>query len=82
MIWIILAALGIPIWFVLGGLAATLVSRRSFKQRRGVFPVKLRVVSGEVSTLKDSWPRRPDVRETMMGPFAETSTTYDATPPG
>jgi hypothetical protein len=149
MIWIILAALGIPIWFVLGGLAATLVSRRSFKQRRGVFPVKLRVVSGEVSTLKDSWPRRPgyarwvhdvllvqhglallrtealgvagvrqtasslstddvgglgdaplvmtleldggatielaassDARETMMGPFAETSTTYDATPPG
>lgn len=59
MIWIILAALGIPIWFVLGGLAATLVSRRSFKQRRAVFPVKLRVVSGEVSTLKDSWPRRP-----------------------
>lgn len=59
MIWIILAALGIPIWLVLGGLATTLVSRRSFKRRAGVFPVKLRVVSGEVATLKDSWPRRP-----------------------
>ncbi len=58
MIWIILAALGIPIWLVLGGLAATLVSRRSFKRRPGVFPVKLRVVSGEVAALKDSWPRR------------------------
>jgi hypothetical protein len=59
MIWIILAALGIPIWLVLGGLAATLMSRRSLKRRDGVFPAKLRVVSGEVSTLKDSWPRRP-----------------------
>jgi hypothetical protein len=59
MIWIILAALGIPIWLVLGGLAATVMSRRSFKQRPGVFPVKLRIVSGEVTTLKDTWPRRP-----------------------
>jgi hypothetical protein len=58
-IWIILAALGIPIWLVLGGLTTTFVSRRSFKRRAGVFPVKLRVVSGEVATLKDSWPRRP-----------------------
>jgi hypothetical protein len=58
-IWIILAALGIPIWMVLGGLAASLMSRRSFKRRDGVFPAKLRVVSGEVATLKDSWPRRP-----------------------
>jgi len=58
-IWIILAALGIPIWFVLGALGASLLSRRSFKRRDGVFPVKLRVVSGEVATLKNSWPRRP-----------------------
>lgn len=59
MIWIILAALGIPLWFVLGALAATLWSRRSFTRRAGVFPAKLRVVSGEVTTLKSSWPRRP-----------------------
>lgn len=59
MIWIILAALGIPIWFVLGALGASLLSRRSFKRRDGVFPVKLRFVSGEVATLKNSWPRRP-----------------------
>jgi hypothetical protein len=58
-IWIILAALGIPIWLVLGGLAASLMARRSFKRRAGVFPAKLRLVSGEVATLKDSWPRRP-----------------------
>jgi hypothetical protein len=58
-IWIILAALGIPIWLVLGGLGATFLSRRSFKRRPGVFPVKLRVVSGEVAKLKASWPRRP-----------------------
>ena len=58
-IWIILAALGIPIWLVLGALGATLLSRRSFKRPAGVFPAKLRIVSGEVPTLKDSWPRRP-----------------------
>jgi hypothetical protein len=58
-IWIILAALGIPIWLVLGGLVATLLSRRSFKRRPGVFPVKLRVVTGEAAKLKASWPRRP-----------------------
>jgi hypothetical protein len=58
MIWILLAALGIPIWLVLGALGATLLSRRSFKRRPGVFPAKLRVVSGEVAMLKDSWPRR------------------------
>jgi hypothetical protein len=58
-IWIILAALGIPICMVLGGLGASLLSRRSFKRRNGVFPVKLRVVSGEAATLKTSWPRRP-----------------------
>jgi len=148
-IWIILAALGIPIWFVLGALGASLLSRRSFKRRDGVFPVKLRVVSGEVATLKNSWPRRPgyarwvhdvllvqhglallrteamavaavthtgsprgaddirglgdsplvvtleldggasvelaassDDRGTMVGPFAEMTTAYDATPPG
>jgi len=49
-IWIVLAALGIPIWLVLGGLAASLMSRRSFKRRDGVFSAKLRVVSGEVAT--------------------------------
>jgi hypothetical protein len=58
-IWIILAALGIPIWLVLGGLGASLLSRRSFKRRPGVFPAKLRVVSGDVATLKSSWHRRP-----------------------
>ncbi len=59
MIWILLAALGIPLWMVVGALAATLISRRAFKRAPGVFPVKLRIVSGEFATLKDSWPRRP-----------------------
>lgn len=58
MIWILLAALGIPIWMVVGALVASLLSRRSFKRRPGVFPAKLRVVAAESSTSATRWPRR------------------------
>jgi hypothetical protein len=57
MIWILLAALGIPLWMVLGALAASLLSRRSFKRRPGVFPAKLRVVTHDATTAT-TWPRR------------------------
>jgi hypothetical protein len=59
MVWILLAALGIPLWIVAGALIATLLSRRQFKRAPGAFPAKLRIVSGDVPGLKDSWPRRP-----------------------
>jgi len=59
MIWILLAALGIPIWMVVGALVATLLSRRAFKRAPGVFPAKLRSVSGDVKMLKTTWKRRP-----------------------
>jgi hypothetical protein len=63
MVWILLAALGVPVWLVVGALAVALWSRRSFKRAPGVFPAKLRVVAGEVdgelAGLGASWPRRP-----------------------
>jgi hypothetical protein len=57
-IWILLAALGIPLWMIAGMLVGTLLSRRAFKRIPGVFPAKLRTVSGEVAHLKSTWPRR------------------------
>jgi hypothetical protein len=59
MVWILLAALGIPLWMVVGALIVTLRSRRQFKREPGTFAAKLRVTSGEVAGLKSSWPRRP-----------------------
>ena len=46
MIWIVLAALGVPIWLVVGGLAGALWSRRRFRRAPGVFACKVRSVSG------------------------------------
>jgi hypothetical protein len=56
---IVLAALGVPLWMVVGALAAGIWSRRSFKRAPGVFPAKPRVTAGEVPGLETSWPRRP-----------------------
>ena len=55
---IVLAALGVPLWLVVGALAAGIWSRRSFKHAPGVFPAKVRVTAGEVPGLETSWPRR------------------------
>lgn len=59
MVWILLAALGVPVWFVVGALAAGLWSRRAFKQTPGIFPAKLRVAAGKVPGVNASWPRLP-----------------------
>ena len=58
MIWILLAALAIPLWMIAGMLVCTWLSRRAFKRMPGVFPAKLRIVSGKVKHLKGTWPRR------------------------
>jgi hypothetical protein len=58
-IWILLAALGIPLWLVAGAFVATLLSRRSFKRQPGVFSAKMRSTSGDVGKLKTTWKRRP-----------------------
>lgn len=57
MLLVLLATLGVPIWLIVGMLASVFWSRRNFKQSPGVFPVKVRVESGEVAGLKGSWPR-------------------------
>jgi hypothetical protein len=49
--------LGVPVWLLVGVLAAGLWSRRAFRRSAGVFPAKLRVVAGEVPGFKTSWPR-------------------------
>lgn len=54
MIWIVLAALGIPLWFVLGGLASTLWWRRRFRRRPEVFACRVRS-TGPTET--SGWPR-------------------------
>ena len=59
MIWILLAALGVPLWLIIGALTAGLLSRRAFKRSPGVFPAKLRVTAGASSGTGPSWPRMP-----------------------
>ena len=44
MIWALLALLGIPIWLILGALAAAFFSRRNFKAKPGVFPLRVREI--------------------------------------
>jgi hypothetical protein len=57
MVWILLAALGVPVWLVVGALAAGLWSRRTFKDAPGVFPAKLRLAPAGASGAEASWPR-------------------------
>lgn len=53
MIWALLAILGVPIWLIVGFLAAIVLSRRAFHRQPGVFDVAVR----DDDTSK--WPRRP-----------------------
>jgi hypothetical protein len=41
MIWALLAILGVPIWLVVGALAGSLLHRRRFAQRPGVFTCRV-----------------------------------------
>lgn len=55
MIWIVLAALGVPIWLVVGALAGALWSRSKFRHGTEVFACKVRIVSAPEDSGK--WPR-------------------------
>jgi hypothetical protein len=55
MIWILLAALGVPIWLVVGALCGALWSRRTFRHAPGVFPCNVRITSSTDGPQK--WPR-------------------------
>ena len=59
MVWALLAILGVPLWLVVGGLAASLWSRKKFKETPGVFPAKVRLESGAFDGIGDKWPRMP-----------------------
>ena len=64
MIWILLAALGVPIWLVVGGLLAALWNRRRVRRTPDAFPCKLRTLSA------DAWLRQVESRDGLwpMGP--------------
>jgi hypothetical protein len=46
MVWIALGCLGVPIWLLVGAIAALLWNRNHFKKQPGVFAAKLRLESG------------------------------------
>jgi hypothetical protein len=56
MIWVVLGALGIPVWAVIGGLLWALWSHRIHKRAPGVFPCKVRAISGARGS--EGWGRR------------------------
>lgn len=53
MVWAGLAIIGIPIWLLVGVLAALLWNRSHFKKQEGVFPAKLRLESGSFHGLSE-----------------------------
>jgi hypothetical protein len=55
MIWIILVAVGVPLWLVVGMLAGALLSRRHVKRLPGVFKARLRRETGDTPGLKEKW---------------------------
>jgi len=59
MIWALLAILGVPIWLVVGALAAAFWNRRQFRNSPGVFSAKVRINSGSFDGLSSSWPIMP-----------------------
>src|SRR5688572_20909322 len=59
MIWLLLAALGVPIWLVVGALGASLWSRKRFQQAPGVFTCGLRRIAGDAAAHQPAWPRLP-----------------------
>lgn len=46
-IWVLLAALGVPIWLVVGGLASALWNRRRVRRTPDAFPCRFRTLSAE-----------------------------------
>ncbi len=59
MVWALLAILGVPIWLVVGGLAASIWSRKQFRKTPGVFRAKVRLESGSFPGLSEKWPKVP-----------------------
>jgi hypothetical protein len=58
MIAILLTALGVPIWLVIGALLGALWSRRMHRNAPGVFPCKIRTISPTAGP--GGWGRRTE----------------------
>ena len=57
MIIAILGLLGVPLWLLLGWLAAGIWHRHQIKELPGLFNVKVRLISGSHQHLNDNFPR-------------------------
>jgi hypothetical protein len=55
MIWIVLAALGVPVWLLVGGLLYALRLRRRVRRTPGMFPCRLRPAGPAVEEAR--WSR-------------------------
>ena len=60
MVAILLAAVGVPLWLVVGLLIGAAHARRQFTRMPGVFRCKVRTRSGAVAGVKETWKRSPD----------------------
>ena len=54
--WVLLATLGVPVWLVVGAMLGTVWSRRAHARAPGVFPCKIRTLSGTRESR--GWSRR------------------------
>jgi hypothetical protein len=55
MVWVLLAAIGVPVWIVVGLLIGALYHRSRAKRWPGVFKAKLRRDAGETTDRKAKW---------------------------
>ncbi len=55
MIWAVLAFFGVPLWLIVGALAAAAFSRRSFIKQPGVFEAKIRLIDGNAVGIGANW---------------------------
>ena len=59
MVMVLLYILGVPLWLVIGWLAAGIWHRRQNQQLPGAFKIKVRMVEGEYRNVDDSLKGRP-----------------------
>lgn len=50
---------GVPLWLIVGGLAAVFYNRHQVKKTPDIFPARLRTVSGSVHGIGEKWSRMP-----------------------
>lgn len=80
--WVLLATLGVPVWLIVGAMLATIWSRRAHAGAPGVFPCKIRTLSGAAGSRR--WSRRPAyarwVHDVLLVHSGMALVRYDALP--